>query len=199
MAINIEWQRLPIQDDNTADNTPLYPRIAGNETVDFPSLCEKVAKHSSLTKGTIINAMTDMADIIAKLLREGKAIDVDGLGTFRLSIGTETNVTLSTPLRRRRVTVRGVKFQPHRTFMDAIGTPEFHSMRHNTSPVEISNDQLQHILTEYFKTHDHITRSQFESLCHLRRTTAYTRLKEFVESGFLKKVGTNRDTRYECS
>ena len=198
MAINIEWQRLPIQDDDTIDNIPLYPRIAGNETVDFPSLCEKVAKHSSLTKGTIINAMIDMADIIAKLLRGGNTINLDGLGTFRLSIGTETNVTPSTPLRHRRVTVRGVKFQPHKTFMAAIGTPEFRSTRHNTSHVEISNAQLQHILTEFFKTHTYITRSQFESLCQLKRTTAYTRLKEFVESGFLKKVGTNRDTRYEC-
>lgn len=58
-------------------------------------------------------------------------------------------------------------------------------------------DQLKHVLLDYFDTHDHITRVQFEELCKLKRSTAYIRLKELVESGFLRKVGYNRETKYE--
>lgn len=196
MAINIEWQKLPTQNNDATNNTPLYPRIADNQTIDFLALCDKVAKHGVCSKGIVQSVISDMADVIAELLYEGKTIELETLGTFRLAIGTTGNVTQSTPLRARNVVVRGVNFQPSKVFMESIGNPEFRFIPYNTSPATISDEKLQHILLEYFKTNNNITRSQFERLCNLRRTTAYTRLKKLVESGFLVKVGTNKNTRY---
>lgn len=45
-------------------------------------------------------------------------------------------------------------------------------------------------------THDSITRSQLEALFKLKRSTACVRLNELVKSGFLRKVGHNRETAY---
>ena len=196
MAINIEWQKLPTQNDDATNNTSLYPRIADNQTIDLLALCDKVANHGVCSKGIVQNVIYDMADVIAELLYEGKTIELESLGTFRLAIGTTGNVTQSTPLRARNVVVRGVNFQPSKVFMESIGNPEFRFIPYNTSPATISDEKLQHILLEYFKTNNNITRSQFERLCNLRRTTAYTRLKKLVESGILVKVGTNKNTRY---
>ena len=196
MAINIEWQTLPNQTNNTADKPLLYPRMTENETVNMVSFCEKVAKYSSLTKGAVTTLICDMAEVIAKLLHEGKTIDLEDFGTFRLSIGTDANITSDIPYSKRQITVRGVNFQPHKTLIDAIGTPSFRTIPRNARITAVSQEQLQEILLEYFKTHDHITRSQFEKLCQLKRATACVRLKKLVNSGFLMKIGTNRDTKY---
>ena len=196
MAINIEWQALPNQTSNTVDTPRLYPRMTDSETIDMTSFCEKVAKHSTVTKGTVKGVICDMVDIIAKLLYEGKTIDLEELGTFRLSIGTDTYVTSNMPYSKRQVAIRGVNFQPHKTLIDAIGTPKFRTIPRLTRITAMSQEQLQNVLLEYFKTYDSITRSQFEDLCKLKRTTAYVRLKALVDSGFLIKVGTNRDTKY---
>lgn len=56
---------------------------------------------------------------------------------------------------------------------------------------------MQYVLTDYFKTHDSITRSQVEKLCKMKRTTACARLNELVKSGFLRKVDYNKETKYE--
>ena len=126
------------------------------------------------------------------MLHEGKTIDLDDFCVFKLSIGTDSYIAPSTPYHKRKVVVRGVNFQPNKVLMDAIDTPDFRTVPRNASPVVMSVEQMQHVLTEYFKTHDSITRSQVEKLCKMKRTTACDRLSEFVKSGFLRKVGYNQ-------
>ena len=197
MAINIEWQALPTQTSDNTNKARLYPRMTENETVDTQAFCEKVARYTSLKKGVVQGLLCDMADVIAKLLREGKTIDLEDLGTFRLSIGTDANVTPDMPYNKRQVTVRGINFQPHKGLMESIGTPDFRVIPRNASPIVMSQGQIQETLLDYFKTHDSITRLQFEKLCKLKRATANVRLKKLVASGFLIKVGSNRDTTYQ--
>ena len=196
MAINIEWQTLPNQTSSTTDKPLLYPRLTENETINMTSFCEKVAKYSSLTKGAVTTLIYDMAEVIAKLLHEGKTIDLEDFGTFKLSIGTDANITPDIPYDKRPVMIRGINFQPSKTLMDTIGIPNFRTIPRNARLTTMPQEQLQERLLEYFKTHNHITRSQFEKLCQLKRATACVRLKKFVESGFLKKVGSNKETKY---
>ena len=196
MAINIEWQTLPSQTNNATDSPRLYPRMINNETVDIISFCEEVARHGTFTKGAVKGLLYDMMDVIAKLLHEGKTIDLEDLGTFKLSIGAAADVTPNTPYNKRQVAIRGINFQPHKTLIDSIGSPKFHTVPRNAEVMVMSQEKTQETLLEYFKTHDHITRSQFEKLCRLKRATANFRLKQFVKSGFLRKVGNNRGTKY---
>lgn len=198
MAINIEWQALPApNDDNNSGKQPkLYPRMIDNETADFQQLCQKIAKHGSHTKGTVISVMSDMVDVMKELLGEGKTIDLDELGTFKLSIGTDNYVTPDTPYQKRKVAVRGVNFQPCKLLMDAIGTPKFRTVPRNASTAVMTADQLQSALLEYLETHDSITRSKFQELYKLKRTTACDRLKELQEMGVILAVGSGRETVY---
>ena len=196
MAINIEWQALPAQNNDTDGKALLYPRMTENGEIDFKSLCEKVAKGNIYTKGTVEGVLSDAIEIIAELLQEGKTVNLESFGTFKLSIGSDANITPDIPYSKRNIIVRGVNFQPCKSFMDAIGSPVFRTVPRYARTVAMSQEQLQDILQEYFKTHDSITRLQFENLCKLKRATACLRLKKLVESGFLVKVGDNRDTKY---
>lgn len=197
MAINIEWQALPTQNGDDDKFPQLYPRMTDNGVADFLFLCERIANQGPYTKGTVIGVVSNLVDVVAELLREGKTVDLEELGTFKLSISTDAVVTPDMPYHKRKVKVRGINFQPHKELMKEVGTPEFRTVPRNATPVAMTIDLLQYALLEYFKTHDYITRVQFEELCKQKRTTAYVRLKELVESGFLRKVGCNRETKYE--
>ncbi len=197
MAIHIDWQVLPSSRRKKGEQPQLYPRLVDNEVVDFHKLCEKVSNHSSKTIGTVIGIVSDTIDVMKTLLHEGKTIDLEDFGAFKLSIGTDSYVTPATPDHKRKVVVRGVDFQPNKVLMNAINTPDFRTVPLNANPMAMSIEQLQHALTNYFKTHDSITRSQVEKLCKMKRTTACARLSELVKSGFLRKTGYNKETKYE--
>ena len=197
MAINIEWYTLPAQHNNAdKEKKLLYPRMVKNETVDFRSFCKKVAKYGAHTKGTVETVISDMIDVFGELLHDGKTVNLEDLGVFRLSIGTNVDITTDVPFHKRNITVRGVNFQPSKTLMSTIGTPSFRNISKDSSILATPIEHFQRVLLEYFKTHNSITRSQFEELCRLKRTTAYVRLKALVGSGFLIKAGSNKETKY---
>lgn len=80
--------------------------------------------------------------------------------------------------------------------LERISTPDFHVVARNAAPVVPTAADLVSPLSEYFKSHDSITRTEFASLFKLKRTTACTRLKELQDMEVIKSVGSNRDTRY---
>ena len=49
---------------------------------------------------------------------------------------------------------------------------------------------------DYFKTHDALTRSQFEVLCTQVKSTAHRILLKLVENGKLKNVSTKQNPVY---
>ena len=197
MAIHIDWLALPSSHGEKGEHPQLLIRLIDNEVVDFHKLCEKVSKHSSKSMGTVIGIVSDTIDVMKMLLHEGKAIDLEDFGVFKLSIGTDGYITPTTPYHKRKIVVSGVNFQPIKMLMDAIDTPDFRTVPRNAGPMVMSIEQMQYALTDYFKTHDSITRSQVEKLCKMKRTTACDRLSELVKSGFLRKVGYNKETKYK--
>ena len=194
MAINIEWQVKPPA--KKEDNSQLFPRIIDSETVGEKQLAELMASHGSLTRGNAEAALSDMAEAMADLLREGKTIHIPGLGSFKLSIGTDAEIHPDSDRRMQSVEVRGVSFHPDQEFMDAIGRPVFHWEPTTGVAIAPSVSQLIPRLKVYFQTYDSLTRPAFEQLFGLKRTTAYIRLKQLEEMGVIQAVGNGKGTKY---
>lgn len=192
MAINIEWQVKP--PSKNEDKPLMFPRITDSEIVNEQQLAELMASHGSLSRGNAKAALGDLAEVMAYLLREGKTINIPSFGAFKLSIGTDSEIC---PDRRmQNIVVRGVNFQPDKEFMDAIGRPTF--LWRPTTGVAIAPtaDKLIPQLLTYFKTHDSITRDEFERTFGLKRTTAYMRLKELEKKGVIQAIGNGRERKY---
>ena len=123
MAINIEWQVNP--PSKNEDKPQMFPRITDSEIVNERQLAELMASLGSLSRGNAKSALGDMAEVMADLLREGKTINIPSLGSFKLSIGTDSEVHPDSDRRMQSIVVRGVNFQPDKELMDAIGKPTF--------------------------------------------------------------------------
>lgn len=188
MAIDIEWQVKPPRKDGGNTTSKMFPRIVNSEVVDENKLANLMSKDGHFSRGNAKNVLTTFGETIARLLAEGKTVNLPYLGSFKLSIGADDTA--------RSVKVKGVNFQPAKELMEIISTPNFHIVARNAAPVVPSASSLVAPLTEYFKSHDSITRTEFASLFKLKRTTACTRLKELQDMEVIKSVGSNRDTRY---
>ena len=189
MAINIEWQ---IKPPGKSEGKPqMFPRITDSEIVNEQQLAELISSHGTLSRGNAKAALNDLAEVMADLLRGGKTIHIPLLGSFKLSIGTDSTIHPDSDRRMQSIVVRGVNFQPAQELIDTF-------LWEPTTGVAIAPtaDQLIPQLLTYLQTHGSITRDDFERTFGLKRTTAYSRLKELVKMGVIVAVGSGRNTKY---
>ena len=194
MPINIEWQVKP--PSKHEEKPQMFPHITDSDTGGKNELAELMASHGSLSRGNAKTALEDLAEVMATLLREGKTINLPQLGSFKLSIGTDAEIHPDSDRRMKSIVVKGVNFQPAQEFMDAIGKPSFQWRPTTEVAIAPSADHIVPRLAKYFQTHDSITRAEFERTFGLKRTTAYSRLKELEEMGVIQAVGNGKDTMY---
>ena len=174
----------------------MFPHITDSDTVGKNELAELMASHGSLSRGNAKTALEDLAEVMATLLREGKTINLPQLGSFKLSIGTDAEIHPDSNRRMQSIVVKGVNFQPAQEFMDAIGKPSFQWKPTTGVVIAPTAAQIVPRLAKYFQTHDSITRAEFECTFGLKRTTAYSRLKELEEMGVIQTVGHGKETIY---
>lgn len=196
MAIDIEWQIRPPHKNDSGDKPKLFPRKAKVEVADENLLAKKLAAHNGISTGVALAVLEDMGEIMGELLREGKDVNISSLGRFSLSIGCDEHVYSDTKNSQQKVAVRGVRFQANKELMEVVGEPTVREVARNADIIATSADALIPLLDKYFKTHSHITRAEFESSFNLKRTTAFTRLKELEEMGVIKQEGAGKDTKY---
>ena len=196
MAIDIEWQIKPPHKNDNGDKPKLFPRKAKVDVADENLVAKKLAAHSGISTGIALAVLEDMGEIMGELLREGKDINISSLGRFSLSIGCDEDVYSDTKNSQQKVAVRGVRFQANKELMEVVGEPTFREVARNADIVATSADALIPLLDEYFKTHSHITRAEFESAFNLKRATATLRLKELTNMGVIKQEGAGKDTKY---
>ena len=197
MAINIEWQVKP--PSKTEDKPQMFPRITDSEIVNERQLAELMASHGSLSRGNAKSALGDLAEVMAEVLREGKTINIPSLGSFKLSIGTDSEIHPDSDRRMQSIVLRGVNFQPAKELMDAIGKPTFRWKPTTGVAIAPTLEQIIPQLLTYFNAHDSITRDEFERIFGLKRTTAYMRLKELVKMGVIQAIGNGRERKYVLS
>lgn len=196
MAIDIEWQIKPPHKNDNGDKPKLFPRKAKVDVADENLVAKRLAAHSGISTGVALAVLEDMGEIIAGLLRDGKDVNISSLGRFQLSISCDEDVYSDTKNSIQKVAVRGVRFQANKYLMDTVGEPTFREVARNAAIVATSVEELIPLLDEYFKTHSHITRAEFESAFNLKRATATLRLKELTNMGVIKQEGAGKDTKY---
>lgn len=71
------------------------PRIEQGNTVRKPELIRAVSRATSLVEGTVDQAVKEVRDQIIEFCRAGRAVKVDGLGTFTPTIDLTGTFSIS--------------------------------------------------------------------------------------------------------
>jgi hypothetical protein len=71
------------------------PRIQQGNTVQKPEFLRAVSRATGLVEGTVDLTIKELRDQVIEFCRTGRAVKVEGLGTFTPSIDLDGNISLS--------------------------------------------------------------------------------------------------------
>ncbi len=194
MATKIEWHKVPSKAEDAEPR--FFPRIKKAGKVGERKLFKKASAHSVIDRATFSPAIYELVHAIAEELKKGNTVSIQDLGTFQMQIGTEQAIKASERTNTQAIKVEGVKFTPSPHFMDLLKDTEFAWEPKEITNAPITDEQVMEHLSAWFSTHDSITRSQFCTLFHMRRTTATKRINTLISKGLITRAGTNKETKY---
>ena len=104
----------------------VYPKMVPYRTLSRKEFIEKMQSyHRDLSLGTIEAVLTDVEDVLVRMLSMGYNVNLEGLGTFSLSLGFEDDKptemqTDDDMMKYRKVGVKNVNFNPSPEFVKAV-------------------------------------------------------------------------------
>ena len=166
----------------------VYYRLQTERNIDFNELTQQIEEHHNLmNRGLVKSVMAYMVDEMAELLGKGYSVTIDGLGTFRASIGLEEDKEMDTfdgdetKRNARSLRLTGIN---SRTDKELIKKANRHcklerageSRLHHTP---YSKEERLKLAQQYLEEHGVMRVVEYMELTGLSRTKATLELKEF--------------------
>ena len=165
-----------------------YYRLQTERNIDFKELTQQIEEHHNLmNRGLVKSVMAYVVDEMAELIGNGYSVTIDGLGTFRASIGLEEDKEMDTfdgddtKRNARSLRLTGINY---RTDKELIKKANRHcklerageSRLHHTPYSKEERLKLAH---QYLEEHGVMRVVEYMELTGLSRTKATLELKEF--------------------
>ena len=166
----------------------VFYRLQTDRNIDFNELTQQIEEHHNLmNRGLVKSVMAYMVDEMAELLGKRYSVTIDGLGTFRASIGLEEEKEMDTfdgdetKRNARSLRLTGINY---RTDKELIKKANRHcklerageSRLHHTPYSKEERLKLAH---QYLEEHGAMRVVEYMELTGLSRTKATLELKEF--------------------
>ena len=166
----------------------VYYRLQTERNIDFKALAEYVGRHNGMmSKGLVINVMEHVVDAMAELLGEGHSVTIDGLGTFRASLGLAEEKEMDTfdgdgtKRNARSLRLTGINYRADKVLireanrhckLERAGESRLHH-----SPY--TKEERLKLALQYLEKHGAMRVTEYMELTGLSRTKATLELKEF--------------------
>lgn len=166
----------------------IYYRLQSERNISFNELAEYVGRHSGMmNRGLVVNVMEHVVNAMTELLGKGHSVTIDGLGTFKASLGLEKNKKMDTfdgnESKRNAQSLRltGINYRAdkklireanQRCKLKRAGEARLHH-----SPY--SKEERLKLALQYLEENGAMRVMQYTELTGLSRTKAATELKEF--------------------
>ncbi|MBQ8969135.1 MAG: hypothetical protein IJ064_05330 [Bacteroidaceae bacterium] len=184
---------LPGEEDK---HRALYPRLRSRETVDVVDFQKHAPWPSAMSPSNLIFALGELQRIMLHELREGKAVTLPGIGTFRLNLRGDI-VVRDGHYQGEDVRVGNLLFQPDRELADRVQAMPVDQHPYGQL-LTAGAKEVEERLTALFQCHETITHKHvfqaFEATLSAHRVT--TLLKRLVGEGRLLREGERSQTHY---
>ena len=158
-------------------------------------LIRTIAQRSPFKESVVTGVLMALEDALRDALAEGNSVQLDGIGAFRIS-AKSPSVRDRHEIRAESIEFKGVVYKADKKLLKKLSTTKFMRTKYSHCSVELSDIEIDGILTEHFKEHNYITTKELELLCGLSNATALRRLKDRVKEGKLTHPGHLRAPFY---
>ena len=166
----------------------VYYRLQTERNIDFEELTQQIEHHHKLmNRGLVKSVMTYLLDEMAELLGKGYSVTIDGLGTFKASLGLEKDKEMDTfdgeetKRNARSLRLTGINYRAdkkliqdanHHCKLERAGESRLHHTPY-------SKEERLKMAQKYLEEHGAMRVAEYMGLTKLSRTKATLELREF--------------------
>ena len=166
----------------------VYYRLKTTRNIDSKEFVHSLSKSfNGMNEGDIVRVLIATSDHLGKLLGEGYSVTLDGIGTFKATIGLEDNKepdsldSNETKRNAQSLRLKGISFRANKTF---VKTAKQHCKleREGTRRIHRSpytKEQRLDLALNYLEKQGVMRVADYMRLTGLSRTTATLELQEF--------------------
>ena len=170
----------------------VYPKMVTNRTLSRKEFVKMMQNyHRGISESTTEAVLTDVVDMLADMLSMGYNVNLEGFGTFSLSLGFEDDKptemqTDDDMMKYRKVGVKNVNFNSSPEFVKAVKMETDCDLEREMSGVKVIRKQLYSKEERIARALDVIekngvlTLGDYASINNLSRTAASMELKELT-------------------
>ena len=168
----------------------IYYRMQSEGNVGFKEFAQFVGKHNNVMNRALVESvLTYAADAMAELLGKGYSVTIDGLGTFKASIGLEEDKEMDTfdgnetKRNARSLRLTGVNYRADKLLvkeanrhckLERAGESRLHRTLY-------SKEERLKMALQFLEENGAMRVAQYVELTGISRTKATLELKEFSE------------------
>ena len=194
MSIEYDFYRNP--NSQGSNKKRYHARVVSSDRISTDELAEEIQKECSLTITDVKAVLIALGDKLAKHLGDGSKVHLDGIGYFQVNLQCKEEVCSTRSVRSDNVEFKSVSYRADNELKKHLKKQKIQRSQTKIHSVEMTEEEIDRKLMDYFKTHDALTRSQFEVLCTQVKSTAHRILQKLVKDGKLKNVSTKQHPVY---
>lgn len=194
MSIEYDFYRNP--NSQGSNKKRYHARVVSSNRISTNELAEEIQNECSLTIADVKAVLIALGDKLAKHLGEGSKVHLEGIGYFQVNLQCKEEVRTTHAVRSENVEFKSVSYRADNELKKHLRNQKIQRSQTKIHSVEMTEEEIDQALTKYFKTHDTLTRSQFEVLCTQVKSTAHRILQKLVKDGKLKNVSTRQHPVY---
>ena len=194
MSIEYDFYRNP--NSQGTNKKRYHARVVSSDRISTDELAEEIQKECSLTITDVKAVLIALGDKLAKHLGEGSKVHLEGIGYFQVNLQCKEEVRTTRSVRSEYVEFKSVSYRADNELKKHLRNQKIQRSQTRIHSLEMTEEEIDQKLSDYFKTHDTLTRSQFEVLCTQVKSTAHRILQKLVKDGKLKNVSTKQHPVY---
>ena len=177
-----------MNDLNGKGEGKVYYRLQTERNISFNEFTQQIEEHHGMmNRGLVKNVMTHVVDVMAKLLGDGYSVTIDGLGTFKATIGLEEDKVMDTfeggeaKRNARSLRLTGINYRADKELIKKSNShcklERAGESRLHRSPY--TQEERLKLALQYLSKHGAMRVAEYMDLTGLSRTMAAMELKAF--------------------
>ena len=194
MAIEYDFYRNP--NSQGTNKKKYHARVVSGNRISTDELAKEIQNECSLTIADVKAVLIALGDKLAKHLGEGDKVHIEGIGHFQVNLRCKEEVRTTRATRSENIEFKSVSYRADNDLKKHLQKQKIQRSQTKVHSIEMTEEEIDQKLSDYFKIHETLTRSQFEVLCTQVKSTAHRILQKLVKNGKLKNVSTKQHPVY---
>ena len=177
-----------MNDLNGKGEGKVYYRLQTERNISFNEFAQQIEEHHGMmNRGLVKNVMTHVVDVMAELLGDGYSVTIDGLGTFKATIGLEEDKVMDTfeggetKRNARSLRLTGINYRADKELIKKSNShcklERAGESRLHRSPY--TKEERLKLALQFLSEHGAMRVAEYMDLTGLSRTMAAMELKAF--------------------